>query len=379
MIDAEAHELLISQSTQRMVGCIPVRNLWLLMWYASDLFRMVGNSAVRSETDIDDLPDLVAEILARAVELRQQRQLTVGYRDRTAVLNRVRGRIEMLSTERHQLLSRGQVACTFNELTADTPRNRFVRGALASVAQIVKDRSLAHRCRALANAFTMQGVSTDVPSRMKISTERFGRHDSADKFMVAAARLAFDLAMPTEDDGTLDLVTPDREEHFVRQLFERAVGGFYDVVLSPLGWRITTGRWLDWQITSQTEGINTVLPTMKTDIIVEKPDKDFRLVIDTKFTSIFKKGHYRQETLSSGYLYQLYTYIMSQTGTEDYLWNHACGMLLHPSIGVDVDETVVIQEHPLRFATVDLVGTPSQIRQKLLSFVNIDHWLDRYS
>ena len=105
------------------VGRIPVRNLWLLMLYASDLFRTRGTGKVGLEDSPDDLPDLVAEILAHAVEMRQRRHLSLGYRYRNDVLNRVRGRIDVLTTERHQLLARGLVACRFDELTIDTPRN----------------------------------------------------------------------------------------------------------------------------------------------------------------------------------------------------------------------------------------------------------------
>lgn len=112
------------------IGAIPVRNIWLLMLYASDLFRIKGMDGKGIEDMPDDLPDLVGEILAHAVEQRQRRRLSLGYRTRSAALNRVRGRIDVLTTERHQLLARGLVACRFDELTIDTPRNRFVRAAL---------------------------------------------------------------------------------------------------------------------------------------------------------------------------------------------------------------------------------------------------------
>ena len=113
--------------TPGFVGRIPVRNLWLLMLYASDLFRTGGTAHVAVEESPDELPDLVAEILAHAVETRLHRQLSLGYRSREEWLTRVRGRIDVLTTARHQLLDRGLVACRFAELTIDTPRNRFVR------------------------------------------------------------------------------------------------------------------------------------------------------------------------------------------------------------------------------------------------------------
>jgi 5-methylcytosine-specific restriction enzyme subunit McrC len=123
--------------TPGFVGRIPVRNLWLLMLYASDLFRTGGTAHVAVEESPDELPDLVAEILAHAVETRLHRQLSLGYRSREEWLSRVRGRIDVLTTARRQLLDRGLVACRFAELTIDTPRNRFVRAALESVARLV--------------------------------------------------------------------------------------------------------------------------------------------------------------------------------------------------------------------------------------------------
>ena len=180
---------------------IPVRNVWLLMLYASDLVRMRGHDRLALEAMPDDLPDLIAEILAHAVEQRQRRNLNRAYRPRRAVLDRVRGRIDVFATERHQLLQRGKVACRFEELTINTPRNRYVRGALDSIARIIKDRQLMHRCRSLAHSLRGMGVTGIVPTPTQMSADRFGRHDANDRFMVAAAKLAFDLALLTEDEG----------------------------------------------------------------------------------------------------------------------------------------------------------------------------------
>jgi 5-methylcytosine-specific restriction enzyme subunit McrC len=46
---------------------------------------------------------------------------------------------------------------------------------------------------------------------------------------------------------------------------------------------------------------------MVTDIILDAPDADRRLVIDTKFTSILGTGRFGDASLKSGYLYQMVT------------------------------------------------------------------------
>lgn len=351
------------------IGRIPVRNLWLLMLYASDLFRTGGQKAVALENNPDDLPDLVAELLAHAVEERQRRRLSLGYRARDAVLNRVRGRIEVLRTERHQLLSRGLVACRFDELSIDTPRNRFVRAALEAIARIVNRPDLVHRCRALANGMKAMGVSGQAPTRAQMSTDRFGRNDAEDRFMVAAAQLAFDLALPTEASGANVLALPDREVAWVRRLFERAVGGFYAVTLSVQGWKVKCGGTLGWQIGDKTASIDRILPAMRTDIVLDHPATGRRIVIDTKFNAIVTSGWYREETLRSGYVYQIYAYLRSQVGQGDPMADRASGLLLHPAVGETVDETVVIQGQRIRFATVDLAAGAGEVRQQLLKMV----------
>jgi 5-methylcytosine-specific restriction enzyme subunit McrC len=348
------------------VGRIPVRNLWLLMLYASDLFRLPGKDSIGQEENPDDLPDLVAKILSDAVEERQRQRLSLGYRTQKAALNRVRGRIDVLTTERGQLLARGLVACRFDDLTIDTPRNRFVRAALESISQLVRQRDLAHRCRKLASDMKAMGVSGVPPTRGQMSADRFGRHDAHDRYMVAAAKLAFDLALPTEVSGANLLPLPDREEVWIRRLFERAVGGFYEVVLSIQGWRVTTGNSLAWQIEWSTPAINKILPGMRTDIVLDHLPSGRRIVIDTKFNAILTSGWYREETLRSGYLYQIYAYLRSQAGCGDPFADHAEGLLLHPSVGKSVDEAVVIQGHCIRFKTIDLTADTSAIRADLI-------------
>jgi 5-methylcytosine-specific restriction enzyme subunit McrC len=347
------------------VGRIPIRNLWLLMLYASDLFRTGSLGDVAIEEAPDDLPDLAAEFLLKAVDERQRRRLTTGLRATEAVLHRVRGRIDLLATERGCLLDRGSVACRFDELTVDTPRNRYVLAALQKIAVITRPAS-SLRCRALAHRMRLQGVVGPVPTRAEMSADRIGRNDADDRTMLAAAKLAFDFALVSESSGTHSLWQPDREERWVRRLFEKAVGGLFALALPGFGWTVRRGLRLDWPVVQKTNGIERLLPDMQTDIVLDHPQTRRRIVIDTKFTSIVTSGWHRDETLRSGYLYQIYAYLRSQAGGADPLADRADGLLLHPSIGIDVDEAIVMQGHQIRFATVDLTQKTAHIRAQLM-------------
>jgi 5-methylcytosine-specific restriction enzyme subunit McrC len=347
-----------------MVGRIPVRNLWLLMLYASDLTRYKDRFNALVEADNDDLPDLVTELLVRAVDYRLRRNLTRGYRDHQAVLPRVRGRIDILATEAHQLLSRGEVACRFQDLTINTPRNRLVRAAMELMARVVSNEGLAQRSRSLASSLARLGVGGKRPTRSDLALDQIGRNDEDDRFMVALALLAFDLALPTEESGPTPLVSPEREETWVRRLFEKAVLGFARVELEPLGWTVRGGVPLYWQVSTQSSGIPAFLPRMVTDIVLDPPCGRRRLVVDTKFASIFTAGRFGGVGFKSPYIYQMYAYLRSQEG-NDVQSEGTNGMLLHPTIEDSMCERAEIQGHTITFATVDLRESTAAIRSEL--------------
>jgi 5-methylcytosine-specific restriction enzyme subunit McrC len=349
---------------ERRIGRIPVQNLWLLMLYASDLTRYAGTFSAMLDREVNDLPDLIARLLADCVERRLRRNLTRGYRHREVVLTRVRGRIDILKTEARQLLSRGEVFCRFEELTINTPRNRLVRAALDTMARLVRNSDLRHRSRALASDLARAGVGSGRPSRADLAPDQIGRNDSGDRFMIALARLAFDLALPTENAGSTPLVAPDREEVWVRRLFEKAVLGFARVELEPLGWSVRGGIPLGWQLSSASEGLAAILPRMVTDIVLDRPTGGRRVVVDTKFASILKVGRFGASGLNSAYLYQMYSYVRSQEGLDP-RWDGAAGLFLHPTIDCSVQERVVIQNHVITFATVDLGGSAAAIRAEM--------------
>lgn len=352
------------------IGRIPVRNIWLLMLYASDLFRDLGSSLKAIEENPDDIPDLVAEILCRRVEQRMQWNLSCGHAVRQAALSRVRGRIDVRKTECNRLMEHGRIACRFNELSIDTPRNRYVLMALSVISKLVQRSDLSHRCRSLSLCLKRMGVAERIPSRSDVSVNQFGSHDAGDRPMVTAAHLAFNLALPTESAGNVNVPLADKEITWLRRLYEKGVAGFYAFALGPLGWQVRLGRTYAWQISNKTPGIDRILPSMRTDIVLDDPKTERRFVIDTKFNPLTVSGWYREETIRSSYIYQIYAYLKSQEGNGDPLSRAATGILLHPSVGETIREAVTIQNHEIRFMTVDLAAKSSEIRLQLLDTID---------
>lgn len=351
----------------RKIGRIPVNNLWFLMLYASDLLRFGSEPALRLyDKDVDDVAQLIAALLAKAAEQRLRRSPTQSYIRRHRNLSRVRGRIDVLETSTRSLLSKGLVACRLNELSADTPRNRLLRVALERMGRLAMGE-VADRCRSYARLLARMDVSGILPTRADLSRDTISRNDAHDRQIMGLARLAFDLALPTEEIGLTRSYAPMRDEVWVRRLFERAIRGFCSFEFRERRWSVSGGDHLYWQLMGESPAFRSLLPRMETDVIIDAGENG-RLVIDTKFTSILADGRYGNQTFKSAHMYQLYAYLRSQEGLEPF-WQHASGMLLYPSIGDTVVEQGRIQGHKVTFATVDLRQPPSRIRAELVELI----------
>ena len=161
----------------------------------------------RFDAEIEDSPtsSLIARLLCRAVDP------AAGDRRREDTLKRVRGRIDILKTESRNLFRRGEIACRFEELTIDTPRNRLVRAALTVLGGWLDDKDLAHRTRTLAGSLGRAGVSGLMPSRAETASDQIARHESEDQLMVSL------LAQPST------FFCPRRRQERVRSLKRSAI------------------------------------------------------------------------------------------------------------------------------------------------------------
>ena len=350
-----------------MANTIPLRNIWLLFLYAADLVRFKDETSVETEV-ARNLPELLARLLVRVVQQRLRRNLSRGYQARHAVLSRVRGRIDVLATASGQLLEQGRVACRFEEHTMDTPRNRLVRAALDYLSAMMDAPEVVRECRSMSQILGRLGVSSQKPSRAALAADQISRNETADLLMVSLAKMVFEAVIPSEQVGSTHAVAVDTDEHLVRRLFEKAVANALRIQLQPLGWQVQHGRKLIWPVGQISEGIAEHLPGMQTDIELVHTGQKLKLVIDTKFTHIFRDSQYKSEMLRSGYLYQLYAYLRTQ---EEQLLAQGIerseGMLLHPQCGKALDAYVDMQGHRMRFKTINLMSSAEEFEQQLLS------------
>jgi len=355
---------------------IPVRNLWVLFLYAADLARFEGRrrTAMEPGPDDEDLLVLVARVLNGVVRERLRRSLSWGYRATRADLPRVRGRIDILRTESHLLLQRGRVACRYDELAADTPRNRLARAALVRLSRrlppsarspLVSEEvaGVAGESRRLARVLGSLGVRALRPTPAELAADLAARPAADDLLMASLARAVFDLLLPSEEEGERRAPGLLSEKRFWR-IYEKAIANFYRFEYHGRGWSVDPQPRLDWPLES---GGDDRMPAMRPDVVLRRAGPAGRVVVvDAKSYSMWAE-RYGREKARSGNLYQMYAYLRTQE-ERGAAWRSADGVLLHPVAdpqGREETEDIRAQGHRVRFATVDLARPRADIESRL--------------
>ena len=344
---------------------IPIRNIWLLLLYASDSYKELDeHQRINFEENPEKIVELTAEIYCKAVHKGLRYSLSNSYQPEKQVLTRVRGKIDYLTTTRKLLLEKGKIHCRYDGLTNNTPKNQYIHGAAHVLLRQLNNDKLIKQCKQITNRFKELKIGKSNYYNPVI--DQFNRSNPHDNLLVSVAKLVHSLSIPTELFGKETLNTLEKTDQWLRALFEKAVIGFYRVNLDPNEWQIESNKKFKWQCTQSTDNIGHFMPEMITDLIIENNKTHSRLIVDTKCTSIFKQSSH---SFITDHLYQLYAYVRSQEKIDDPLSFSASGMLLYPTVDESINEHTLIQGHQLNFSTIDLRQENMKIKDCLLSLL----------
>ena len=350
---------------------IPIRNLWYLLIYASEQPNLL-TSHLQSleqvlEEDEEQLIELLVSILCDRTMERLQAGLTHQYESTSAILTRVRGKIDLISTYRHMLLDQGRVKCNYDYFTCNIPMYRYVHHALISAIhrpQLIS-KGLHTTCKHLSAQFQRLGIDTHPPAGYTGTEQSTGMSTIDDATLLAAAYLLLQCLLPFDTRGAIAFPNFNKDETWLRELFEKAIRGFYNTHLNKQVYQVSaSNKVLHWKWQDATQDISCLMPRMEADIVISKKDRTKKLIIDTKFTNIITNSNkYHSRSFKPGHIYQIYSYVMSRAEDDQ---NPTNGMLLYPSIDTTIKEQATIQSHLFSFCTIDLTKTPKEIKQELL-------------
>ncbi|SUS07591.1 5-methylcytosine-specific restriction enzyme subunit McrC (fragment) [uncultured Defluviicoccus sp.] len=177
--------------------------------------------------------------------------------------------------------------------------------------------------------------------------------------------------MPTEEQGNHSLPELDRNQIILHKVYERFVANFYRLHLR--GWTVRTQTPLGWHA----DKTSVFMPAMSADAVLHEVATGRRVVLDTKFTArSLVTNRWGTSVFDSSHVYQIYAYLRSQEHLSD-SDRDASGLLLYPTVGDELDETVALHGHSIHFRTVNLSLPWQEIETGLLSVVVLPGQLER--
>lgn len=342
---------------------IPIQNIWFLMLYSSEY----AHNNLTNLFEIDDSAGL-EQLLAKVFLAHLQDYISQHLRKQSKVkekeLSVVKGRINFYQTVVRQSLSKGLVYCSYRENTYNTQRHSYMLSALNIVLSFHISKDHRKQLNALKFEFKNYGISEE--HVYQITKDHFSSFEHICRKVIEISRLIHEMKILSTELGKIvqpELILNDQK---IRKIFEKGIAGFFKLNL-PKEYRIRSskGSEIDLMLRHHTDNTAEYFPRMYLDMIISK-DK-FGLIIDTKFANIFEKNYANQSKISSNYIRQIYTYVMSyKLNNKD---NNYAGMLLFPAINEEYRMSVNMLSTELFFYTIDLSKKIPEIHNDLLEIV----------
>lgn len=341
-----------------MTERVPVRNLYYLFAYAWDQFPV----AAEADSGEDAGPDGTA-LLTRVLVVGMLRQLRRGldriYVSHEEELAGVRGRIDLTRTLTGSLLQRGRTVSRYEELEYDSPANRLLKATLRRCAvDEAVPIALRRKVRALHRTLEVAGVGDVRPTRSAFRQIQIHRGNRRYRFLLHVAELLMENRFPDEAGSVGPFAAVLRDEARMAGLFERFLLNFYRSEQRAFR---ASAEVVGWQVEPRDELSALLMPIMKTDIVLRSPTRT--IIADAKFYRQTLQSGFGKETVRSGHLYQLFSYIKNMEPKEEVPVE---GMLIYPTVQRDLTLRYRIAGHPVVVATVDLAASWASIRQRLL-------------
>ena len=340
---------------------ILIRNIYYMLTYAFQELRQNNYAEIQGEK-FDDIYDLFAEILARGISYQLKQGLYREYVARNESMQTVRGKIDISGTIANKMRHNLRIACNYDELSEDNIYNQI----LVSTALILlrhSDVKKDKKSKLKKLMFFFQNVQPIDVHAIRWNTLRFDRNNRNYHMLTYLCYFILSEWLMTTEKGNYKL--REFSDDHMERLFEKFVLEYYKKHHPELKPNASKIR---WNIVEE-ETDTYILPIMKTDILLSMGERT--LIIDTKYYTEITQGQYSRDTLRSGHLYQINTYI------NEYDSNHCHnvdGMLLYAKTkGAAFDDAQIRHRdgYSIYIRTLDLNTDFESIKNRLETFIHL--------
>lgn len=292
---------------------IRIQNIYYMLSYAFQVLNEDGYKQVATE-EFENAAELCAAILVKGVSSKLKRGLGKEYIVQTEELSTLRGKIDISASVKEQTMLKKRLVCNYDEFSVNSYMNRIIRTTMDTLVRsnISKDRK--KQLRKLLIYF----AEVEPLNRESINWKlQFNKNNQTYQMLISICYLILKGLLQTTSDGSTKLMDFLDEQRMCR-LYEKFILEYFKKEHPEVK---ASASQIPWDTD---DGYREMLPVMQSDIMLKQGDRT--LVIDAKYYAHTTQKQYDVNTLHSGNLYQIFTYVKNlDTGNT----GNVSGMLLY--------------------------------------------------
>ena len=278
----------------------------------------------------DNIHNLFAAILSKGIGLQLKQGLYREYINRVENLPVVRGKIDMPGTIWNRLGRRMIVTCDYDELSENNLLNQILKSI---VFLLLRQNDVDEKYKAELKKEMLYFSEVDVIelSQIRWADIRFQRNNRNYQLLLAICQLLIEGSLMTTDSGEYRLASFIDEQRMSR-LYEKFILEYY---AQEFGQQVkgfsSRALQIPWQLD---DGYDVLLPVMQTDITLTYGNQT--LIIDAKYYERTLQSNFDVQTLHSGNMYQIFTYVKNKEVQLAGTGHKVSGMLLYAKTDEDL-------------------------------------------
>lgn len=345
-----------------------IKNIYYMLSYAFTPLKQSVYDDIQKES-FDNIHNLFGAILSKGIGMQLKQGLYRTYINRVEPLSVVRGKIDMPGTIRNKLEHRMCVTCDYDELSENNLLNQILKSTVLLLLR-QKDVDERYKAELKKEMLYFSAVDEIELSGIRWSDIRFQRNNRTYQLLLGICQLLMEGSLMTTEKGEYHLAHFIDEQRISR-LYEKFILEYY---AQEFGERIkefsSRAAQIPWQLD---DGYDALLPVMQTDITLTYGHQI--LIIDAKYYRRTIQTNYGVQTLHSGNLYQIFTYVKNKEAQLSGTGYKVSGMLLYAKTDEELvpDNIYQMSGNQISVKTLDLNHEFSEIEGQLKQIVK-DHF-----
>ena len=345
-----------------------IKNIYYMLSYAFSALKQDVFNDVEKES-FDNIYNLFAAILCKGIGLQLKQGLYKEYIGRNEDLPVVHGKINIHGTIRHKLQNRMLVSCEYDDLS----ENNYLNQVLKSTALLLmrqEDVQNKYKSELKKEMLFFSEVDEIELTHIRWTDIRFQRNNRSYQLLLAICQLLIEGCLLTTESGEYRLSGFADEQRMCR-LYEKFILEYYAQEFGSVVKGFSSkALQIPWQLD---DGNDALLPVMQTDITLTYGNRT--LIIDAKYYDRTMQTNFGRQTLHSGNMYQIFTYVKNKDAELKGRDHQVSGMLLYAKTDEDIvpDNVYLMSGNKISVKTLDLNLDFSQIAFQLNQIIE-DHF-----